>query len=206
MFVTPEDPGEGISAVKALSKAAQQGQRIYHITPANAATALPNIHIDAAAKNEIIAALNAGKEVTTHTDPISVPGWSGAGYVIFDPVTGDGAYKISGGANGGWLVIAAFVVIAALILFSVLSGNLIAAALLSLQFWKFAKNIKHIAETANSESEAAYELNRLLFLTTVGVVLAVVGPFGRLVTGGAEYSSLVFLSGFISVFSSAWYS
>ena len=101
MFVTPEDPGEGISAVKALSKAAQQGQRIYHITPANAATVLPNIHIDAAAKSEITSALNAGKEVTTHTDPISVPGWSGAGYVIFDPVTGDGAYKISGGANGG---------------------------------------------------------------------------------------------------------
>lgn len=86
MFVTPEAPGEGISAVKALSKAAQQGQRIYHITQANAATALPNIHIDAAAKSEITAALNAGKEVTTHTDPISVPGWSGAGYILKHPL------------------------------------------------------------------------------------------------------------------------
>ncbi|VAW40675.1 hypothetical protein MNBD_GAMMA01-1142, partial [hydrothermal vent metagenome] len=45
------------------------------------------------------------KEVITHTDSISVPGWTGAGYIIFDPVTGDGAYKIAGGANGGFLKI-----------------------------------------------------------------------------------------------------
>ncbi len=35
MFVTPENPGEAVSAVKALSKAAAAGQRTYHITPAN---------------------------------------------------------------------------------------------------------------------------------------------------------------------------
>lgn len=34
---------------------------------------------------------------------MSVPGWSGAGYIITDPVTGDGAYKISGGGNGGFM-------------------------------------------------------------------------------------------------------
>jgi hypothetical protein len=57
MFVTPENPGEAVSAVKALQKAASQGQRIYHITQENMATALPNLR----------------KEVITHTDPISVP-------------------------------------------------------------------------------------------------------------------------------------
>lgn len=30
-------------------------------------------------------------------------GWSGAGYIIFDPVTGSGAYKIGGGKNGSYL-------------------------------------------------------------------------------------------------------
>jgi len=40
----------------------------------------------------------------THTDSISVPGWSGAGYIIIDPLTGNGSYKISGGGNGGALV------------------------------------------------------------------------------------------------------
>lgn len=32
---------------------------------------------------------------------ITVNGWTGAGYIITDPVTGAGAYKIAGGANGG---------------------------------------------------------------------------------------------------------
>jgi hypothetical protein len=50
---------------------------------------------------EIRNALHAGKEVITHTDAVSVPGWSGAGYILFDPQSGDGAFKIGGGANGG---------------------------------------------------------------------------------------------------------
>lgn len=42
-----------------------------------------------------------GKEVIVHTDPINVPGWKGAGYIITDPETGAGAWKIGGGGNGG---------------------------------------------------------------------------------------------------------
>jgi len=106
MFVTPDNPGEAISAVKALAKANLAGQRIYHITAANQTTTLPNIHHDPDVLSEIQAALNAGKEVITHTDTISVPGWSGAGYIIFDAETGDGAFKISGGANGSKLPLA----------------------------------------------------------------------------------------------------
>jgi len=44
-----------------------------------------------------------GKEVITHTDDVTVPGWSGAGYIIVDPSTGDGAFKIGGGQNGSFL-------------------------------------------------------------------------------------------------------
>jgi len=51
--------------------------------------------------SEIEQAINQGKEVITHTDAVSVPGYSGAGYIILDPITGDGAYKIAGGENGG---------------------------------------------------------------------------------------------------------
>lgn len=39
----------------------------------------------------------------THTDAVIVPGWSGAGYIILDPITGEGAYKIGGGQNGEFL-------------------------------------------------------------------------------------------------------
>jgi hypothetical protein len=48
-------------------------------------------------------ALQVGKEVIAHTDRISVPGFTGEGYILFDPVTGDGAYKITGGSNGAFL-------------------------------------------------------------------------------------------------------
>ena len=41
--------------------------------------------------------------MTTHTNNVSVPGWSGAGYIVINPQTGDGAYLISGGANGAFL-------------------------------------------------------------------------------------------------------
>ena len=67
---------------------------------------------------EIQNALNIGKEVITHTDAVSVPGWSGAGYIILDPVTGDGAYKIGGGQNGAFIAYALF--FAALAMFALL--------------------------------------------------------------------------------------
>jgi len=51
----------------------------------------------------IIKSLDAGKEVTTHESPISVPGYTGSGYRIFDPVTGSSADMISGGLSGGFL-------------------------------------------------------------------------------------------------------
>lgn len=43
------------------------------------------------------------KEVTVHQADINANGWTGMGYMILDPDSGAGAYKISGGANGGKL-------------------------------------------------------------------------------------------------------
>ena len=67
------------------------------------ATALPNLRLDPETLGEIRQALNSGKEVITHTDPVSVPGWQGVGYVITDMDTGAGAWKIGGGGNGSFL-------------------------------------------------------------------------------------------------------
>jgi len=48
-----------------------------------------------------------------------VPGWSGAGYIIIDPQTGDGTYKIEGGQNKGLLGgVVAFIGIAFLAAFA----------------------------------------------------------------------------------------
>jgi hypothetical protein len=93
---------EGFSTAKALGLAIAQGQRIYTISQKNQATALPALHLDSLAMSEIRDALASGKEVTTHTDQLTVPGYKGSGYAITDPVTGEGVYKISGGKNGGF--------------------------------------------------------------------------------------------------------
>ena len=66
------------------------------------ATVLPNINQSPFVLNEITNAVNAGFEVITHTDVVSVPGWSGAGYIILDAETGDGVYKIESGGNGAF--------------------------------------------------------------------------------------------------------
>jgi hypothetical protein len=95
--------GTAISAVEALSLANSAGQDIYQITQDNEATVLPLIHQSSAALTEMQNALASGHTVIAHTDPVSVTGWTGCGYVILDPATGTGAYKISGGANGSWL-------------------------------------------------------------------------------------------------------
>lgn len=99
--IDPQNLPEAISSVKAISMAEDQGQQIYLITQSNQFTVLPNIHHDQDTILEITNALSIGKEVITHTDAVSIPGWSGAGYIIRDPITQDGAYKISGGTNGG---------------------------------------------------------------------------------------------------------
>jgi hypothetical protein len=91
----------GFSTSKAFSQAMQDGQRIYEITPSNKNIALSNIILDANSMSEINNALATGKHVMAHTSTLSYYGYRGAGYVIFDPVTGSGAYKISGGKNGG---------------------------------------------------------------------------------------------------------
>jgi type IV secretory pathway VirB3-like protein len=105
---TDQQP-EAISAVKALQMAGAEGQRIYQITQANMDTALPNIHHDGV--GEIQAALQAGMTVITHTDNVSVPGWSGGGYIILVPEDLTGAFKISGGQNGGLAIIGALLML-----------------------------------------------------------------------------------------------
>lgn len=112
---TVEKP-DAISAVKAIQKASSAGQKIYQITQENMGHVLPLLKHDYETINEITRALNSGKDVTTHTDAVSIPGgWSGFGYIIVDPIVGDGAYKISGGANGsffaGFLLAQAFLVL-----------------------------------------------------------------------------------------------
>ena len=113
LFADPAKPADdpsqpqGVSAVKALAIAAAQGQKIYTLNDKNQAyhaSIVASLGTDADTKQEISNALAAGKEVTVHQADISANGWTGMGYIILDPDSGAGAYKISGGANGGFFV------------------------------------------------------------------------------------------------------
>ena len=97
---------QGISAVKALSIAASQGQRIYTITQkiyennSNIVnTALSAHSYDT--QSRVQQALDGGYEVTIHESPVTESGWVGAGFSMIDPDTGAGGYLIDGGSNGG---------------------------------------------------------------------------------------------------------
>lgn len=100
---TQQSCAEGISAVKAIAIAQQQGQKIYTINKDNRNTALPKLNISGEAGAEIKNAIMAGKEVIFHEKAISAHGWTGHGYIMVDPNTGAGAYIIEGRGNGGFL-------------------------------------------------------------------------------------------------------
>ena len=103
LYTDPQNPGEGFSAVKALTRAAQQGQTLHTIDRNNLNQALSQITANEQIKQDITAGVNAGSIVTIHQSPVTVGGTTGFGYTIIDPRTGAGAYRISSGASGGEL-------------------------------------------------------------------------------------------------------
>lgn len=104
MFSTEDAPAQGISAVKALALASAEGQRIWTIDRNNLEAALAAINLDVDIETEIRNAVWAGKVATTHERPVTYVG-NNVGYLLLDPHTGAGAYKISGGSNGGLIAI-----------------------------------------------------------------------------------------------------
>ena len=103
MFSDPENPTQGFSAVRGLELAAAEGQRVFQIDQGNVNQAMSQLNLDFEVEVEIRDSIRAGFMVITHMDNVSVPGFSGAGYLILDPDTLIGAYKISGGGNGGFI-------------------------------------------------------------------------------------------------------
>ena len=103
MFSTETDSAQGISAVKALAIASQQGQKIWTINQANLELAISKINLGEDTEMDIRNAVNSGKVVTAPEAKINFNGWIGEGYTMLDPQTGAGGYLIAGGGNGGFL-------------------------------------------------------------------------------------------------------
>jgi len=49
--------------------------------------------------------------VTVSKTNITYNGWTGVGYIIIDPLTGAGAYMISGGMSGAHLIVGALILL-----------------------------------------------------------------------------------------------
>ncbi|RYZ97930.1 MAG: transglutaminase domain-containing protein, partial [Moraxellaceae bacterium] len=80
MFSTETEKAQGISAVKALAIATQQGQKIWTITPDNLELALSKINLGEEAETDLRNAVNSGKIATAHENRINFNGWIGEGY------------------------------------------------------------------------------------------------------------------------------
>lgn len=105
LLSTEDNPVEGISSVKALKIANDQGIPILTLNQPNIGMVLPQLQIDQQVKSDIEDAVNAGKFVTVSMTNITYNGWTGCGYIVINPKTGAGAYMISGGLNGMWLFV-----------------------------------------------------------------------------------------------------
>jgi hypothetical protein len=103
---TSDNSAQGVSAIKALQIANDQGIPIYTISQSNISSILPQLQLDSGTIADIQNAVNAGKVVTVSKSDINFDGWVGCGYDIIDPSTGDGAYMIGGGMNGAWIMVA----------------------------------------------------------------------------------------------------
>lgn len=92
--------GTALSAAEYLHYAVLRGVPIYSITPENAAAVLPSLAVSDDVRNDISTAIANGKVVVTAGRSVLARTTSGIGYIILDPVTGEGAYLIDGGLNG----------------------------------------------------------------------------------------------------------
>ncbi|MBN4054462.1 hypothetical protein JYT87_02000 [Nitrospira defluvii] len=93
--------GDSVSAVRILDVANSQGVPIYSIDNENVETIVPQLQVSAQVKSDIENAVNAGRVIQVPQQEITHNGWTGVGYIVQDPISGAGAYLISGGLAGG---------------------------------------------------------------------------------------------------------
>lgn len=184
LFSTITEQVHSISAVAALTIAASQGQRIYEVDSSDSAAVLPVLNVGDDVKEDIANAVSAGLVVTVHQSPIVSAGWQGVGYIIHDPTTGAGAYKISGLANGSGSILGTFGALGVMALFAFMLLSLgvitVLPALLAIVgiLWaahEFANNVEKITNQRGSPDERLLELQQDEFKAEFAGVLALVG-------------------------------
>ena len=90
-----------VSTVKALQVASSEGIPIYDIDRSNINDILPQLSIPDEVKDEITNAVNTGLMAKVSAQSITLNDWEGVGYILYDPSTYSGDYRIYGGISGG---------------------------------------------------------------------------------------------------------
>jgi hypothetical protein len=93
-------PETSVSTTQFFAIAMRQGLKLYAVTSDNAATVLPQLAVTQDVKDDISNMIAAGGLAFVPEREISHNGYTGVGYLLFDPQTGAGAYLIDGGRNG----------------------------------------------------------------------------------------------------------
>ncbi|MCB1582060.1 MAG: transglutaminase domain-containing protein [Xanthomonadales bacterium] len=94
-------PQNAVSTMKLLSIGLQANQKIHTLSEDVVDDFLLNVSMHQDTKDEIKTAVLAGFQVLIHSEELIIDNWQGFGYVITDNATGNAAFKISGGLNGG---------------------------------------------------------------------------------------------------------
>jgi transglutaminase-like putative cysteine protease len=94
--------GKGVSTMALLGLANSSAMPIYHLTAANWGTYRGAIQQPADVLADIDNAIAAGLEVVIPQGQLTSGSWTGTGYIMLDPVTGSGDYRINGGASGSF--------------------------------------------------------------------------------------------------------
>ena len=89
-----------VSTVKALQIASSEGIPIYDINQSNINDILPQLNIPDEVKNEITDAVNLGLTVKVSGRTVTLNDWEGVGYILYDPETYSGDYRIYGISGG----------------------------------------------------------------------------------------------------------
>jgi len=192
----------GVSAVKALTIAEQQGQKIYLITQSNIAQ-LANVSQSATVMSDISNALAAGMEVAVSQAPISTTGFNGAGYIITDPGTGAGSYLIEDGSHGAKIAKGIISVVGIALLFFPASAVAGAAGLLALfafiaVFVALYSVLLNATEILDTGGACALDLSERYMEFWIPLTVIAALPFGKGIQGlvlklmGAMYGGDLF--------------
>lgn len=92
---------ESVSAVKGLQAANAQGIPVHTLTAANFDQIFPLLQLANEDEQEIQQGVQAGFVAIVPEREVTINQWTGAGFIIKDPQTHSGIYRISGGLAGG---------------------------------------------------------------------------------------------------------